>query len=613
MCGIIGYVGPRQCAQLILDGLRRLEYRGYDSAGVAVIQDGEVTIRREAGKLDRLAQNLAKHPISGSLGIGHTRWATHGAPTEANAHPHSYQNTVVVHNGIIENHLEIKAQLVEEGHVFTSETDTEIIAHLVARERSKGLELPEAVRAALTLVHGAYAIAVLDQTVPDLIVAAKNASPLVVGLGEDENFLASDIPAILNHTRQMLFLGEGEMAVLTSSGVSLQRIEDGAALEVKPETITWSPTMAEKGGYRHFMLKEIHEQPRAVVDTMRGRIRIEHNQVDLPGLSLSDEELAAFQRIVVIACGTSWHAGLIGEYLMEQFARVPVEVELASEFRYRKPVVDEKCLVIAITQSGETADTLAAVKEAQQHGAVILGICNVVGSTITRVCDNMIMTLAGPEVSVASTKAFTTQIVALYLLAVKLGIVRGALSDERVGRLLQDLMEIPAQMEDLLHQAGDVYLAMARRFSHSTNMLYLGRGLSFPIALEGALKLKELSYIHAEGYAAGEMKHGPIALIDEDVPTVVVAPNDRHFEKSLANVAEVKARGGLVIAVTSGQAATDKLMGIADEVLTIPEVPEHVHPLLAALPMQLLAYHIADFKGTDVDQPRNLAKSVTVE
>jgi glucosamine--fructose-6-phosphate aminotransferase (isomerizing) len=596
-----------------LDGLRRLEYRGYDSAGIAVVQDGQVTIRREAGKLDRLAQNLAKHPIQGSLGIGHTRWATHGAPTEENAHPHSFEKIVVVHNGIIENHLELKAQLLEEGHTFSSETDTEIIAHLVARERQKGLELPEAVRCALQSVHGAYAIAVLDETIPDLIVAAKNASPLVVGLGDEENFLASDIPAILNHTRRMLFLGEGEMAVLTSAGVTLQNIADGAALEVHPETITWSPTMAEKGGYRHFMLKEIHEQPRAVVDTMRGRIRIEHNQVELAGLTFTDAELAAFDRVVVIACGTSWHAGLIGEYLIEQFARVPVEVELASEFRYRHPVVDSSCLVVAITQSGETADTLAAVKEAQKHGAHVMGICNVVGSTITRVCKNMIMTLAGPEVSVASTKAFTTQIVALYLLAVKLGIVRGTLSQERIGELLRGLMEIPTQMEELLHQSGDIYLAMARRFSHSTNMLYLGRGLNFPIALEGALKLKELSYIHAEGYAAGEMKHGPIALIDEDVPTVVVAPNDRHFEKSLANVAEVKARGGPVLAVTSGPEATKILQGIADAVLTIPEVPEHLTPLVAALPMQLLAYHIADFKGTDVDQPRNLAKSVTVE
>ena len=612
MCGIIGYVGPRQCAELIIDGLRRLEYRGYDSAGIAVLKDGVLETRRAAGKLDRLASALAVEPLAGTTGIGHTRWATHGAPTEQNAHPHRAGGVVVVHNGIIENHLELKHALIAEGRQFTSETDTEIVAHLVCRERERGLALPEAVRQALTHVHGAYAIAVLDEATPDMVVAAKNASPLVVGLGDGENFLASDIPAILAHTRRMVFLDEGEMVVLEPAGVTFSHIASGERFEPKPQTITWSATMAEKGGFKHFMLKEIFEQPRAVVDTLRGRVRIEHDDVELAGLALTDAQLKAISRVVIIACGTSWHSGLVGETLIERFARIPVEVELASEFRYRWPVIDPSVLVVAISQSGETADTLSAMQETRRHGAHLLGICNVVGSSISRTSPSTIMTLAGPEVSVASTKAFTTQIAALYLLAIKLGAVRGTLGNT-AGKLLQDLIEAPSRMEEVLRHPGDVYRTLAHRYGHSRNMLYLGRGLAFPIALEGALKLKELSYIHAEGYAAGEMKHGPIALIDESVPSVVICPDGPHFDKTLSNIAEVKARGGPIVAVTSAGRCADRVSGLADVTIVVPDVSEAIQPLVTSIPLQLLAYHIADFKGTDVDQPRNLAKSVTVE
>jgi len=613
MCGIIGYVGPNNCTQLILDGLRRLEYRGYDSAGIALIADDDLHIRRAAGKLERLAENLRAAPLEGTTGVGHTRWATHGAPTEENAHPHRAGDVVVVHNGIIENHKELKDELKSDALPFTSETDTEIIAHLIHRERAKGLDLPEAVRSALSEVRGAYAIAVLDRTDPDRIIAAKNASPLVVGLGDGENFLASDIPAILSHTRQMVFLGEGEMAILTPDAVTLHAIEDGKSITREAQTITWSPAMAEKGGYKHFMLKEIHEQPRALVDTLRGRVRIEHDTVELPGVTLDDAALQAIDRVVIVACGTSWHAGLIGETLIEQFARIPTEVELASEFRYRQPVVNEKTLVIAISQSGETADTLAAIKEAQKSGTPLVGICNVIGSTLTRQCESTVMTHAGPEVGVASTKAFATQIAALYLLAIRITQARGTLSTEEIGAHLQDLIEMPGHLEEIIQGSMDVYQALARKLHHTNSMLYLGRGLSYPVALEGALKLKELSYIHAEGYAAGEMKHGPIALIDEDVYSVVVCPDGPHFEKTLSNIAEINTRGGSVIAVTTEGPAAKRVAEEADTVITVPAVREHLQPMVTMLPMQLLAYYVADFKGTDVDQPRNLAKSVTVE
>jgi glucosamine--fructose-6-phosphate aminotransferase (isomerizing) len=613
MCGIIGYVGQRECADLIVDGLRRLEYRGYDSAGIAVLNENGFDVRRAAGKLDRLAEALKVEPLQGFVGIGHTRWATHGAPTEANAHPHRAGTIAVVHNGIIENHRALRAELEADGSVFTSQTDTEIVAHLVVRERNRGLALPDAVRQALIHVHGAYAIAVLDQTNPAMIIAAKNASPLVVGFGEGENFLASDIPAILGHTRRVAFLDEGQMAILTQDGVVVQQVADGTPVELKIETITWTPAMAEKDGYKHYMLKEIHEQPRAVVDTLRGRVRMDESLVDLPEMNLTDEELAQFNRIIILACGTSYHAGMVGEYLIERFARVPVEMELASEFRYRGPIVDDKCLVIAISQSGETADTIAAIKETQRLGGCVVGICNVVGSTITRLARGAIMTHAGPEVSVASTKAFTTQISVLYLLALKLAEVRNTLSPEETNQFIQDLVEAPAQMEAVLKQPRSPYLKVARRWNQTRSVLYLGRGMAYPLALEGALKLKEISYLHAEGYAAGEMKHGPIALIDEELPCVVICPDGPNFGKTLANVSEIKARGGPVVVVTSEGEAAQELVGNVDTVLTIPDVPEHIQPLVASVPLQLLAYHVADFKGTDVDQPRNLAKSVTVE
>ena len=613
MCGIIGYVGSRDCANLILDGLRRLEYRGYDSAGIAVVSGDDFDIRRAAGKLDRLADALAREPLYGATGIGHTRWATHGAPTQINAHPHRAGNIVVVHNGIIENHRELKRELLAAGREFTSETDTEIVAHLVGHEREQGRELPEAVRAALSRVQGAYAISVLDRTVPGVMVAAKNASPLVIGLGVGENYLASDVPAILAHTRRMVFLEEGQMAVLTSEGVSLADIATGEAIEMVVENITWSPAMAEKGGYKHFMLKEIHEQPRAVVDTMRGRVRIEHGDVEFENLNLDADALARISRVIVLACGTSWHAGLVGEYLIERFARLSVEVELASEFRYRHPVVDDTCLIVAVSQSGETADTIAAIKETRASGAHVLAITNVVGASIPRMADSTVMTHAGPEVSVASTKAFTTQMTALYLLAVKLGRVRGVLNEDEAGELLQDLIEVPSLMEEALHEPAETYVALARAYRNAANMLYLGRGLAYPLALEGALKLKEISYIHAEGYAAGEMKHGPIALIEESMPSVVICPKGPTFEKTRANISELRARGGPVIAVINASQANDGLEGMCDHVIVIPDAPEHVQPFLTALPMQLFAYHMADFKGTDVDQPRNLAKSVTVE
>ena len=606
-------MGPRECSGLILEGLRRLEYRGYDSAGIAVVSGADFAIRRAAGKLNRLAEVLRESPLEGTTGLGHTRWATHGAPTEHNAHPHRAGSVVLVHNGIIENHLDLRHELEAEGHEFASETDTEIVAHLVSRERKRGLALPEAVRMALGHVRGAYAIAVVDWEQPDTIVAAKNASPLVIGLGEGETFLASDIPAILSHTREMVFLGEGEMAVLRPDGITLRRIADGASLEPRVEHIAWTAMTAEKDGYKHFMLKEIHEQPRAIADTLRGRVSLERGLVELAGLELDDAQLRALQRITIVACGTSWHAGLVGEYLIERFAGIPVEVELASEYRYRLPVVDARCLVVAISQSGETADTLAALDEASRGEAPLLGICNVVGSSITRKCGSTLMTLAGPEISVASTKAFTTQIVALYLLAVRLGRARGRLDETAARAQLQPLLELPSRMEELLSRPSEQYVELAQRFNHATNMLYLGRGLGFPIALEGALKLKELSYIHAEGYAAGEMKHGPIALIDRDVPTVVVAPDGPHFEKTLANVAEIRARGGPVIAVTTDGIAAERLARDATMVITVPAAVETVQPLLCSIPMQLIAYHMADFKGTDVDQPRNLAKSVTVE
>ena len=622
MCGIVGYVGKRQCVDVVVNGLRKLEYRGYDSAGVAVVGDSGLSVARAKGKLKNLVDRLGERPLAGCTGIGHTRWATHGRPSDENAHPHAYDGVAVVHNGIIENHLELRAQLTAKGHRFSSETDTEIFAHLLADELAAGAaELAGAVRAALSKVNGTYAIAVVSQQRPEEIVAAKNASPLVVGFGDGESFLASDVPAILEYTRDVVYLEEGELAHLTAKGVRIEG-KDGEPVTRKPRRIEWSAVAAEKEGHKHFMHKEIFEQPRAVADTIRGRTSLEQGDVTLDGVELSPEWVRSIDRITIVACGTSWHAGLSGRLMIEQLARIPVEVELASEFRYRDPVVTPRTLCLAISQSGETADTLAAVKEAKRRGASAISICNVVGSAIPRevaepdgrtaapTAHGTLYTHAGPEIGVASTKAFTTQLVALFLLAVKLGRLRGTLDAEAARGHLEALRQLPLWMEQVVRQEPAV-MPVAKRCVQARDVLFLGRGTSYPVALEGALKLKEISYIHAEGYAAGEMKHGPIALVDEQLPVVVLATREPAYEKTLGNMEEVRARGGNVFAVVSeGDTLAASLAQVA---LTVPQAPPLLTPLLSILPMQFLAYHVADLKGTDVDQPRNLAKSVTVE
>ena len=610
MCGIVGYVGPRPCVDLLVAGLRKLEYRGYDSAGVAVLGPGGLAVARAKGKLKNLAAVLAERPLAGTTGIGHTRWATHGRPSDENAHPHSYRGVAVVHNGIIENHLELRAALTARGHHFASETDTEIFAHLVADALEGGArDLADAVRAALQQVSGSYAIAVVSDARPGEIVAAKNASPLVVGFGQGESFLASDVPAILEHTRDVVYLEEGELAVLTPAGIAIQG-RDGEPRARAPRRIEWSAVAAEKEGHKHFMHKEIFEQPRAVADTIRGRMSLEQGDVSLNGLELTEEYARSLERVVVVACGTSWHAGLSGRLMIEALARLPVDVDLASEFRYRDPVVGPRTLCLAISQSGETADTLAAVREAKRRGARAVAVCNVVGSAIPRECDGTLHTHAGPEIGVASTKAFTTQLAALFLLAVRLGRLRGTLSPEQARTHLEALRQVPLWMDQVIRQEPSV-LPVARRCMQARDVLFLGRGTQFPTALEGALKLKEISYIHAEGYAAGEMKHGPIALIDEALPVVVLATREPAYEKTLGNMEEVRARGGHVFAVVSeGDTLAASLAEVA---LTVPQAPPLLTPLLSVIPLQFLAYHVADLKGTDVDQPRNLAKSVTVE
>jgi len=610
MCGIVGYVGPRQCVDIIVSGLRKLEYRGYDSAGVAVVGPGGLAVTRAKGKLKNLVDRLAERPLAGTTGIGHTRWATHGRPSDENAHPHAYGGVAVVHNGIIENHLELKAALSARGHRFASETDTEIFAHLIADELAGGArDLAFAVRGALRQVRGTYAIAVVSEKRPAEIVAAKNASPLVVGFGQGESFLASDVPAILEHTRDVVYLEEGELAHLTAAGIRFES-PSGAPLDKKPRRIEWSAVAAEKEGHKHFMHKEIFEQPRAVSDTIRGRTLLEEGDVALDGLELDQAYVRSLERLVVVACGTSWHAGLAGRNMIEQLARLPVEVELASEFRYRDPIVGPRTLCLAVSQSGETADTLAAVKEARRRGARAVSICNVVGSAIPRECDGTLHTHAGPEIGVASTKAFTTQMAALFLLAVKLGRLRGTLSREQAVGHLEALRQVPLWMEQVIRQEPAV-MPVAKRCVQARDVLFLGRGGQYPVALEGALKLKEISYIHAEGYAAGEMKHGPIALIDEAMPVVVLATREPAYEKTLGNMEEVRARGGHVFAVVSE--GDTQAASLAEVALTVPEAPPLLAPLLSILPLQFLAYHVADLKGTDVDQPRNLAKSVTVE
>jgi glutamine---fructose-6-phosphate transaminase (isomerizing) len=608
MCGIIGYVGERSAQGIILDGLRRLEYRGYDSSGVAILDGDELQIHRAVGKLAALEERL-REPLSGTVGVGHTRWATHGSPTEENAHPHEAGGVVVVHNGIIENYLSLKDELLREGRSFRSETDTEVICHLIHRAILQGRSFPDAVRATLGCIHGSYGLVILWRGAPDRIIAARKESPLVVGLGEGENFIASDIPAILQHTRRMIYLDDGDMVVLEREGVTFSRA-DGAPVEKKVQQIDWSPVMAEKGGYRHFMLKEIFEQPRAVIDSFRGRVFPERGDVLFGPQALPDETLREIQRVVIVACGTSYHAALVGKFMMEGLARIPVEVDLASEFRFREPLVDEKTMLVAISQSGETADTLAALREGKSRGARTLAICNVVGSSLVRACEGVIYTQAGPEIGVASTKAFTTQLTILYLLAIHLARVRDRLDPQRVRSLLEDLIRLPGQLDEAL--ADDERIRdVAERFMNASDFLYLGRGNNYPVALEGALKLKEISYIHAEGYPAGEMKHGPIALIDEYLPVVVLISQDRTYEKILGNIEEVKARKGMVIAVTS--VPIEGFSHKVDEILSVPGNNPYLCPILLTIPLQLLAYHVAVLKGTDVDQPRNLAKSVTVE
>ena len=614
MCGIIGYIGSKEVVPVLIEGLRRLEYRGYDSAGVAVVHQGAIDLRRSAGKLSKLEDVITLHPITGDYGVGHTRWATHGRPTEENAHPHRdcTGKIVVVHNGIIENYLDLKQELQREGHKFVTETDTEIVAHLVEREmKDDGLE--NAVRRALLLMRGLFALVLISADDPDKIVTVRNGPPIVVGLGDKEFFVASDIPAILMHTRDVVFLGDEEMAIITRTGVEFTDFF-GRPVSKATQRVLWDPIMAEKAGYKHFMLKEIYEQPTAARETILGRVSQDSGKVFLEEMKISDAQFAAIDKVTILACGTSWHAALVGKYMIEKLARVSVEVDYGSEYRYRSPIVPKNTLAVIITQSGETADTLAALREAKQGGACSLAICNVVGSMATRETEGTIYTHAGPEIGVASTKAFTSQLVALYLLGLRLGQARGTLSPEASKPHIDALLQLPLLLEQTLKLAPEVE-EIAARFHNRADFLYLGRGINYPIALEGALKLKEISYIHAEGYPAGEMKHGPIALIDEQMPVVAISPVDEVFEKMIGNMQEVKARGGSVIALTTR--GDQKLSAILepgkDFILELPRAPELLTPIVMTLPLQLLAYDIAVRRGCDVDQPRNLAKSVTVE
>ena len=614
MCGIIGYIGSKDVVPVLIDGLRRLEYRGYDSAGIALIQGGQVEVRRSAGKLSRLEDVVRTQPVSGTYGIGHTRWATHGRPTEENAHPHRdcTGKIVVVHNGIIENYLDLKHQLQAEGHRFETETDTEVVAHLVEREmRDDGLE--GAVRRALLELRGLFGLVLVAADDPEKIVAVRNGPPIVLGIGDQEFLVASDIPAVLNHTRDVVFLGDEEMAIISRSKIEFTDFS-GSTVSKATERVQWDPVMAEKAGYKHFMLKEIFEQPWAVQETVLGRISEEQGTVILGELEITDEDLRRIEQIVILGCGTSWHAGLVGKFLIEQLARLRVDVDYGSEFRYRDPIADKKTLAIVITQSGETADSLAALREARSKGAKSIAICNVVGSMATREADGTIYTHAGPEIGVASTKAFTSQLVALNLLALYLAQVRGTTPGDEIRLQIEGLTQLPGFLQHTLRCEGDI-ARIAKQFYRRSNFLYLGRGVNYPIALEGALKMKEISYIHAEGYPAGEMKHGPIALIDENVPVVALVPSGPVFNKMMGNLQEAKTRGGSIIALTDvdPEAFSTILDDEYDYVVPTPPTHPLLNPLLMVLPLQLLAYHIAVLRGCDVDQPRNLAKSVTVE
>jgi len=609
MCGIVGYIGHREAAPLILDSLRKLEYRGYDSAGIAVLNDGQVVIQRCEGKLSNLATLLERQPMTGVIGIGHTRWATHGRPSETNAHPHRAGDVVVVHNGIIENYLELKEQLTKRGTHFSSETDSEIVAHLVAEKVERGVDFLEAVRRTLREIHGSYALLFLNRRDHKRLIVAKNSTPIVIGWGEGETFIASDIPALLDYTRKVTFLEDGEIVEVT---LGSYRLLDGKGKTIRRpvKEITWDAVAARKGGYPHFMLKEIHDQPRALADTFRGRISLKDGNVALEDIKLSAAQVKQIKRFHLVACGTAWHACLVGKFMLEEIAGIPAEVDYGSEFRYRSPLMDPKSVLLMVSQSGETADTLAAIDIARAKKAKILCICNVIDSSIPRKSNGVLYTHAGPEISVASTKAFTTQLTALYLLAVALGRLNGKLSAAEARNLLRDLMHLPSWIEKTLEIENEVK-ELARELMHVQDFLYLGRGINYPIALEGALKLKEISYIHAEGYPAGEMKHGPIALIDEKMPVVVLAPRDRYFQKTVSNLKEVESRGGRVVVLTDDAKTASEMSG--HRVLTLPKASHYLTPIVMTIPLQLLAYYIAVHRGTDVDQPRNLAKSVTVE
>ena len=608
MCGIIGYTGKRDAISVVLEGLKRLEYRGYDSAGIAFFSDGTVKIRRRKGKVKELLHLFETERPASHTAIGHTRWATHGKPSEGNAHPHRSDGIVIVHNGIIENYMELKKGLIAEGYAFSSDTDTEVICHLIHKYSRDNL-LEDAVRLAMKNVRGAYAIAAINEKEDGKIVGVRKDSPLCVGLGDGEYFLASDVPAFFSHSKDVIFLNDGEMVVMTDDGVLVTTLE-GEPIQKEPVSITWSPSMAEKSGYKHFMLKEIYEQPRAIADTLRGRFSAETGEVNLEELGLKKEDLASIEKIFIVACGTSWHAALIGKYLIEDIARIPVEVDIASEFRYRDPIIKRHDLLIAITQSGETADTLAVQKEARRRGARVMSVCNVVGSSSSREADAVFYTRSGPEIGVASTKAFTSQITSLFLLAVALGLSRKRIDAGVAMQLQRELLSIPDKIEQILARNEEIE-GVARELFKARNFIYLGRGLNYPIALEGALKLKEITYIHAEGYPGGEMKHGPIALIDEELPVVFLAPKGPLYEKTVSNIQEVKSRGGKVVSLIN-QGDTE-VADLSDYILYIPDSNPYLAPVLLVVPLQLLAYHIGVLRGCDVDQPRNLAKSVTVE
>jgi|SRR5581483_5438013 glucosamine--fructose-6-phosphate aminotransferase (isomerizing) len=609
MCGIVGYIGRREAAPIILESLRKLEYRGYDSAGIAVLNGEGVAVHRCLGKLNNLEKLLSAKPLAGSRGIGHTRWATHGKPSEINAHPHQAGSVVVVHNGIIENYLELKEYLLGKGARFESETDTEIVAHLVDDKVRQGADFLTAVQKSLKEIQGSYALVFMNLNDPERLIVAKNSTPIVLGSGNGETLIASDIPALLDHTRKVTFLEDGEIAEVKAGGF---RVMDGngKAISRPIKEITWDAVAAQKGGYRHFMLKEIHEQPRTITDTFRGRISLKEGAVALEGVPLTVAQMRRVKKIHLVACGTAWHAALVGKFMLEEIARIPAEVDYGSEFRYRSPLVDRDSLLLLISQSGETADTLAAVETARKKKAKVISICNVVDSTIARKSDGVFYTHAGPEISVASTKAFTSQLTAMYLLAIGLGRLNGRLPKTEAKTLLEDTMHLPTWVEDALKLDTEIE-SLARDVCHAADFLYLGRGINYPIALEGALKLKEISYIHAEGYPAGEMKHGPIALIDEKVPVVVLLPRDRNFQKTLSNLKEVESRGGKILAITNRRDET--IDRIAFRTLVVPEASHFLTPIVLTIPLQLLAYYVAIERGTDVDQPRNLAKSVTVE